>query len=1172
MSSDVINAELAATLTVCDLPDGALQQVFDDGRGRLVVGEIAGGIQTLGMSRSEESSGLMVTRFAPRVLDGLANWRGPVLLRLTPALVGLPWVNWLAQLGVHADQVQQIPTQHTDLQAQATSLHSSSSHKVASHAIGLRGNRHVSSLSYDLVGSTELIARIGAETYAQLLSRLHRCFADIALTWGGQADLAQGDDGCMCHFGVLQSLERPDLAALQAVWAMALAARREGWPVRLGLASGWVVVDSGLPVGLSVHLAARLQKLAPTGHVYVSGALAKACEAWFEFQVLPTTEEMKGFELPQSVAELIAPFSAPVQLQTDMSSVSFVGRQPALTLLDAAWDRVTHGEGVDVLVVGEAGIGKSSLLRHWLTRRGQGKLVPIRCGPHDQRLPFAALAPWVARQLGYSMSGNQAQRTRAFEQRMSASTIWQSHAHAWRHLFELPPAAGDMVFEEASAAHQAVIEAVVAVVSLQAAQAPIMIAVEDYHWIDASSAAVVTALRQAIPHGLCILLLVTQRPPEIGQASYQPHALQHRLIPLSDIQSRELASQISPSMGADETFMTLVNSRSQGVPLFLRECARLYNSAEFQQQLYAARRLGVGLPVPESLQSLMMHRLDQLGALRQLAQVGSVLGDGFSWRLLQAFVDRLQLPQIIGMSLKDAHDELVQQGVWAYTGGALPENLRFVHALIRDAAYQSMWETDRKRLHAVAAEVLAEMQSVLVEANATQLARHLAASGQIELAVGQLMEAGKRSKRQGAHQVARETMGTALQLLELLPDVKSHHRSRSEAHLALAGQIMITEGYGSTSVIDEYGMALEQAHAACDDTAIFRAQLGNQLCHFMKGDFVQARQHLEAATQVASHLQHPLTTLQCEWALANLEFYEGDLVASERRMQLCISQCEKHRLGLGLLQNPQVMATLYRAFSLACLGFADEARQLAKKGCTLANYADNRLAKVQAYGIAAMVAYACGEWQNTLDLSTQASVCCAPSEYALWLAHAHVMQGASLARLGKLDEGLSQMRYGHNQWAMHGGVLTRSYYWALEADILADAMRLDEAQEAIQQARQIVNTTSERYYASEVTRIQARIILIDPAKLASHDQALAQLQVAFFDAECRRLHGLALRCAITSIEYQTSARQPTTLDWQQLQDALDAVLNEGATSDTVYSQLLLKKRSEQRVISIENYR
>lgn len=1172
MRSDAMSSEIAAVLTVCDLPDGALQQVFDDGRGRIVVGEIVAGVSSIGLVGSDDSMNHAGPAFAPRVRQALEHWSGPLQLRLTPELVAFPWVTWLGQLGILAHRVQFVPAPLMDMQASQARVQASTARPPASHAIGVRGNRHVTSLSYDLVGSTELMAKNGAERYALVLSQLHRCFADIALTWGGQADLAQGDDGSMCHFGVLQALERPDLAAMQAAWAMANAADRNGWSVRIGLASGWVVVDAGLPVGLPVHLAARLQKLAPTGHIYASGVLAKACEAWFEFQHLAATEEMKGFEQPQVVARLIKPSSAPLQLTRDVGAVSLVGRHDAVDLLDAAWRRVTQGEGVDVLLRGDAGIGKSRLLRHWMTRRGQGQLVPIRCGPHDQRLPFAALAAWVAHQIGYSTSGSRDARANGLERCLEQHPIWQGHAQAWRHLFDLPRRAEDASYEEPSAAHRAVIEAVIAVMRLHAAQGPIVIAVEDYHWIDASSAAVVSALRQAISQGLCIFLLVTERPLERGQASYEAPELVHQLAPLSEIQCRELASQISPSMGADDAFMALVNSRSQGVPLFLHECARLYNSPEFQQQLYAARRLGVGLPVPESLQSLMMHRLDQLGTLRQLAQVGSVLGDGFSWRVLNAFVARLGLPQFLGASLQQAHEELAQQGVWVGGGGMSPDDVRFVHALIRDAAYQSMWETDRKRLHAVAAEVLAQLQPELPEINASQLARHLAASGQIEEAVTQLMDAGKSSKRQGAHQVARETMATALQLLELLPDLKKHYRSRAEAHLALAGQIMITEGYGSSSVLEEYGAALQLAQAACDDSAIFRAQLGTQLCHFMKGDFVQARQHLEAATRVAARLQHPLTTLQCDWALANLEFYEGDLLASARRMQLCINQCENHRLGLGLLQNPQVMAMLYRAFSLACLGSADQARQLAQDGCTLAAKSDNRLAKVQAFGIGAMVAYSCGQWQQAADLSIQACASCAPSEYALWLAHARVMQGASIARLGNLDEGLAQMRAGHQQWARHGGVLTRSYYWALEAEILVDAMRLDEAQQAIHQAHRIVYSTNERYYASEVARIQARLVLFDLAQEELHPHALVHLRSAYNDANCRSLNGLALRCSLTIIEYQTRMEQATGQDWQQLQAALDVVLKAGATSDTALAQQLLRARSSTTVVSIQHYR
>ena len=482
---DMLHPTPNAVLTVRIAEDGFLQQILRLDGDNFVVGESPQAVSW--MLRKEAGGVAPFVPLAKRIAQALESWRHPLELRCSADLAKWPWATWLAQLGVSrislkTDSAEVNLPVHAGAHTKSSRAPSSSVNELPS-----RGYRHVTSLSYDLAGSTDLMARLGAETYSQLLEQLHTRFAGLVMAGGGQADLPQGDDGCMCYFGLGVANDRADLLALHAALAMAQCAEQNEWTVRIGIASGWVSVDMEQPVGMSIHLAARLQKLAPTGQVYVTGALADHCEAWFQFAPLPSMDDIKGFPPGQRMAQLVAANAASVQMQkptTGAGSMAppFVGRQSDLLALDAALQRATTFRSTDVLLLGEAGIGKSSLLRHWLARQVKRDVIALRCGPHDQRRPFAALTQWLANRMGYLAEGSASQRLAHFESLLKSQPSWQAHEAAWRHLFELPPLEGPQGYEDPGAAHAAAMGALVAQVMAMARQAVVIVTIEDYHW------------------------------------------------------------------------------------------------------------------------------------------------------------------------------------------------------------------------------------------------------------------------------------------------------------------------------------------------------------------------------------------------------------------------------------------------------------------------------------------------------------------------------------------------------------------------------------------------------------------------------------------------------------------------------------------------------------------
>lgn len=1182
LSMDQQNSSHRITLALSLSEDGALQQVLTDGNGQMLVGE-----KPFFLSWARSVCGLEVDTsktidfenqpphpMAPRINNALRLCTPPINIICTPELASFPWAGWLPK-----GTIFQLSCKPNVSDSISYAQFLVNKPPKLSTQWPQRGHRNVISLSYDLVGSTALMSRIGAESYSQLLSKFHATFASITANWSGQMDTPQGDDGCMCYFGAVSADEHAGPAALRAALEMQNAAQKYGWDVRIGIASGWAAVDVAQPVGLTVHLAARLQKLAQVGAIYVNNVLAKDCAAEFDFLKLTEEVKLKGFDDAQQVMQLL---SAVRKRDIDnyssnaTSNLIFMGRTSLLALLNAGWCGAEQGAGCDVLVVGQPGIGKSTAMRYWQATLASKSQFTIHCGPHDYRQPFASLSQWVAKQLNFSPTGNPTNQLTHLHECLLHQSNWVPHLLALLYLFDLPLPDMPSILEDPAARHQHVIESISQWIIKRSLIEPVLCIVEDYQWIDASTAAFISSMRDRVDRSARIMLVVTQRPALQRQPTYAARGMTHDMEPLTALESQQLIANLSPQIRSDRDLMCLLETRARGVPLFLKESVLLLSTPGYQERLQTARRLGIGMPVPDSLQDLLMQRLDQLGEARKIAQLGSVLGQQFSWDMLKAVATALNVLSEQGDNLEDICKKLEQENVWIYSNDLGHQRIEFSHALIRDVAYQSMWETDRKHIHSLAAKVLQSDQLSGIDAIAPELGRHLAAAGEIELAVDHLLKTGKQSKKKGAHQVATQTMETALELLALVAPSETTNCRLIEAHLALAGQILITQGYASTAVRDHYGCALQLSEALGDHKAILRAQLGLESFYFMRGDFAMAHRLIDAARITAAHVQHPLTMLQYDWARANLMFYEGKLVECAELMRTCIEWCEVYGLGNDLIQNPYVMAIMYRAFSLCCLGRTNDALELACKGCDLAQQSTNRLTRLQAFGIAAMVEYGCGRWKQTLLRADNAIESCQPGEYSLWLAHAGVMRGAALAQLGSHAEGIEIMRSSHTSWAEHGGMLTRTYYWTLEADILQASGDYIGARHVIKQAQKMMQEIPERYFSTEVQRIAACLKLDELTGSVAKHEAYQELLSAFDDATHRQLFGLALRVATSLYQYaqQTSWSDPSqrSESRDRLTDSLNRMQDSAITADILHAQSCLELQPSAKIIQIDQYK
>lgn len=1135
--------------------DGALQQVLRDLSGGLQVGETADFWKRWG---SKTNSSALESPIAPRVRQAIALQHHDLIVSAPKELASFPWGTWLNTVVIWCDS--NLPM-------------SSDIEKYE------RSYRNVVSLSYDIVNSTAMMAELGAENYFLLINQLHAKFAQISLKWNGKSDLSQGDDGSMCYFGADQADEHAALSAMEAAYEMQSVASSNDWPVRIGLAQGRVAIEGGQPVGLSVHLAARIQKAAHLGAVWLTQELHSKLSHRFTFVKIQLPQELKGFDSETPLAQLVGLIATSNQA-SDIAKDStqkeelFVGRGAATEEIASAWCLASQGYGQDCLVHGVAGIGKSALLRHALRQINARRIIHLRASPHDGRVVFGTLRSWISLELGLSQRTSKQYLSEELSRCLLTKPDWHKFESALQDLLELP--SNESLFEEPKARHESTMLAILQWVKFEAKKSPIVIWVDDYQWADASTQEWIALLKAHLSDEFGLLLIICERTNDLSVPNYLKPLHSIELKPLNASESRDLIGLVAPKLASNSHWVGVLQARAKGIPLFLRETAILFESAEQQKKIEQAQKLGQPLDVPTSLQDLLLQRLEQLGEFKKLAQTASIFGQEFIWD--EVLELHSSTTAQAWSAPKNVLQKLLDTGIWVDQTHQIPfslanNNLAFSHAALRDVAYQSMWESDRRKLHAAAAQLLANKQNQ-DPLQVTRLARHWAAAGETMLAIDQLFSEGKASKRRGAHSIAVQCMEATLQLLYTEAPTLETIRKRIDAHLALAGQIMVTQGYSASAVHEHSLQAIDLARKLDEPKALLRSQMSLQSIYFMRGDFADAHRLLDESMAVAEQVNHPLTTLQRQWACGNLAFYEGDFIHAERIMADCVQWCIQHSLGGELIQNPKIMAQMYRSYSLWCLGRAGDAIETAALGCKWAEAGSNRLTKVQAHGIAAMVFYGCGLWQETLDSAEQAFASCEEGEYAMWLAHAGFMRGAALAQRGEFQNGVEQMRLHHAQWASSGGVLTRSYYWALEAEILKNNHDLHAARLCITQAKEIMMKMPERYYVSEVRRVSACLqwdgTNDSATKLAAYDQLLE----AYRDASSRQAWGLAFRVATSMLECCGKEASLISINRQQHAEAnlLECVQHlQPSTLQRIEHESLLTQITSQ-VFAIANFR
>jgi class 3 adenylate cyclase/pimeloyl-ACP methyl ester carboxylesterase len=702
--------------------------------------------------------------------------------------------------------------------------------------------RQLTVMFCDLVGSTALSTRLDPEDLQEIIGAYHRCCADVITKSDGFVARYLGD-GVLAYFGYPQAHENDAERAVRAGLALVEAVHRldagqaTSLHMRVGVATGLVVVGDFVSegpghenevVGETPNLAARLQALAEPDTLVISNETRRLLGDLFECREL-TPVRPKGFHTTICAHQVLSEktYESRFKALHGTQPTALVGRRTELDVLLARWDLARHGEGQIVWLFGEPGIGKSRLvqaLQQQLGADGGHRLMAYQSSPERSA---SALHPVIA-QLEYAAGffpwDNSLQKLAKLEALLQGDVQAASEfVPLFASLLGLPVAERSPTPDLTPAQRNAkTLEALVRHLEACAARLPVLLVFEDLHWADPTSIELLGMLVERVRH-LAILAILTFRPDFAPPWMRPGHITLLSLNRLGRRDAADLTKRVAGGKPLPTELVDRIVFRADGVPLFIEELTRLVLESELITKTadrYVLRGRMPDMAIPTTLCDLLMARLDRAASAKEVAQLAACIGRVFSHEMLAA-VSTLE-PE----ALRGALDQLSNNQLIDRSGLPSAQIHVFRHALVQEAAYQSLPKTRRRELHARIADAVEARFPEITTHQPEWLAHHHAEAGHAGRASECLLDAARRSKSSYALREAAAHLEKCIAVLQarrhvnVVEEVPNVTRRELEA-LEMLGDLasLMDDLAGANS---RYDQALILASADEDKTRIER--------------------------------------------------------------------------------------------------------------------------------------------------------------------------------------------------------------------------------------------------------------------------------------------------------------------------------------------------------------
>ena len=763
------------------------------------------------------------------------------------------------------------------------------------------------------------------EDWRVAIAAYHRAAADAIIQFGGHVAKYLGD-GVMAFFGYPEAHEndaergvRAGLAILDALSKLNEEALNPRLAARIGLDSGAVVVGVGAGPDADVfgdapNIAARVQSVAESGTVMVSANTHRLTLGLFVAQDRGP-QVLKGLTHPIHLYQIVRSSGARGRFEAAANTrglTPFVGRIDELRTLFHRCERAREGEGQAVLIVGEAGIGKSRLLHQFRESIAETSHLWIgaAAGAFFQNTPFHAVTEMLRQVFGAAGDDSPAQVAGIVVTLNNLGLDPASTVPFLAPLLNLPlppeyPASQLSAEEQRRRLLATLVEWIFAAARVQL----LIVAIEDLHWADPSTLELIQILTEQ-GNSESLMLLCTARPEFHTSWPLRSHHTQITLNRLSARDIREMVGRVAAQKAlSDDTVMAVVE-RTGGIPLFVEELTRAV--------LESGDRRMTGRTIPETLHDSLMARLDRLQEARETLQIGSILGTEFSYQLIEA-VHQLNAAEL------QRRLRLLTDAELLYVRGIAPEAYyQFKHALIRDAAYEALLKSRRKQVHLADARTIETKFPEIQATHPEVLARHSTEAGEIEPAIAGWSKAGKIAYQRSAFLEMRNSYELGLRLIDLMPESSARDLVELELRQGIVRAMWFTNGYSDRETIASTEMAAALAEKSGQLSQLLTWLLLRCTSGLVSGDFNAVIILLSQALDLAGRERGAASLGNVHELYVATYFLTGSLLEAEEHFARGV----EHFRGADIKELPGTAIAAYgwAAWNAWALGKIDVAR------------------------------------------------------------------------------------------------------------------------------------------------------------------------------------------------------------------------------------------------------
>ncbi|NKK70425.1 AAA family ATPase [Rhizobium leguminosarum bv. viciae] len=954
--------------------------------------------------------------------------------------------------------------------------------------------RQLTVVFIDLVGSTEMSQRLDPEEMRDVLRAYQSAVSTEIAQYDGHVAKLMGD-GVLAYFGWPRAHEDDAERAVRAGLAAAAATASLTSPLgqslaaRIGIATGLVVVGDLIGegsaqeeavVGETPNLAARLQAFAEPSTVVIADSTKRLVAGLFEMIHLGF-QQLKGFAAPVSAWRITTEADAEGRFDAlHAIATPLVGRSEELELLLQRWEQARTGKDQAVMLSGEPGIGKSRLTAALEERLSTEPHARLRyfCSPYHVN---SALYP-VIKQLARAARLGRSDSTSAKLDKIE-TLIFQPTPD----IGEAAPLLATLLSIDTTGRYAPLtltpqaqkartLDVLIQQLEGITARRPVVMVVEDTHWIDPTTAEWLDMLIARL-HDLRVLLIATFRPEYRPPWLELSHVTALALSPLGHDQGATIVDRVAGGRTLPLDVKNQILARTEGVPLFVEELTKTVLESDLLVDAGDHYRLKgplSSLAIPSTLQDSLMARLDRLSSVKNMAQVGACIGRVFHHRLLAAVAG------CDAARLRYNLHNLEKSGLILRNGVAPEATYAFKHALVQDAAYQCLLKSRRHQIHAKIASTLQRQFPEVAETEPETLAHHYTAAELPDQAGEYWLKAGQQALTRSANIEALSHLGKGLEVVASLPSTGARLKREVQLQNAMGVAAMAVKGWGAPDVLHAFSSARKLCERLDDSNELFVAVRGEASYQLISGHLREADDLGRQCLQIAQSANDLSLLLEAHHQLWASKLFLGDYRAAEEHTSWGIANYDRerdHRLTYVYTgHDPGVCCRNYSSEILWIHGYPDQALDRVREAVSLAKRVCHSVSIATALSNLAVVHLLRREpgaareaAQEQLEVSTE-------FDLPLMVAVARSKIGWALAQQGKLEEGIREMRQAVEAVAATGADMGMAFRLCVLAQAHAQLGEISEGLILLEQAFDITAKTRSRYQVPELLRTKGELL------------------------------------------------------------------------------------------------